>query len=192
MENCAPSSNTKVQLYTNKELDEVECFRSSKAKSSKLPDCSIVATPTIITTPTAIASPSPLAATASIAATIPASSLTQKKRKFPSVKEFVDASDDNVKRKIKPVQKWCELEENKLYLARKVIKILIKGGKEEASYVELENKEGEILNVWLTSIIKTELENFTLENENVYIMPLGEKKSRESGNTYFDFVVKEY
>lgn len=191
MENWLPSTNTKEQLHTNK-LDEVECFRSSKATAPKLPYCSIVDTPAITTTLTAITSPSSLAATASIPATIPASSLTQKKRKFPSVKEFVDASDDDVKRKIKPVEKWCDLEEKKLYLVRKVIKILIKGGKEEASYVELENNEGEILNVWLTSIIKTELENFTLEDEDVYIMPLGEKKSRESGNTYFDFVVKKY
>ena len=75
---------------------------------------------------------------------------------------------------------------------RKVIRIPIKQGKDEGNYIEVEDEDGEMRNVWITDIIRNELSNFTLQNGNVNIIPLGDKKSTESGNTYFNFLVQEY
>ena len=134
---------------------------------------------------TTATAPTAAAATAAIATTI-------RKRKFPSVKEFLNSGDEAMKRKIKPIQKWRTLPERQLYLVRKLIRLPIKEGKDEGHYVEIEDGEGEMLNVWVTDIIKAELDTFSLEAENVYIMPLGEKTAKESGNKYFDFIVKQY
>ena len=108
------------------------------------------------------------------------------------MKEFLNSGDEAMKRKIKPIQKWRTLPEHQLYLVRKLIRLPIKEGKDEGHYVEIEDGEGEMLNVWVTDIIKAELDTFSLEAENVYIIPLGEKTAKESGNKYFDFIVKQY
>ena len=61
------------------------------------------------------------------------------------------------------------------------------------------DKNEQIVNVWLTEIIKTELEKYSLLMENVYIMPLGVKKVRRlviftmnsSYNSYDYLVLKD-
>ena len=163
METCVPCAEIKQQLLADGECDEIECLHSQQPSTST---------------------------TATVA--VAAAAANGQKRKFPSVKEFIDSSDDMVKRKIKPIQKWRTLPDHQLYLVRKLIRLSIKDGKDEGHYVEIENEEGEMLNVWVTDMIKAELVTFSLEAGNVYIMPLGEKKAIESGNKYFDFVVKQY
>ena len=53
------------------------------------------------------------------------------------------------------------------------------------------DKNEQIVNVWLTEIIKTELEKYSLLMENVYIMPLGVKKSKETGYFYNEFIIQQ-
>ena len=46
-----------------------------------------------------------------------------------------------------------------------------------------------IKNVQITDIIRKDLENHMLHDENTYIMALGDKISKETGFPYHDFVI---
>ena len=47
-----------------------------------------------------------------------------------------------------------------------------------------------LMNVWISDIIKEELrKNYVLESEDVYIMPLGKRKSKKTGYYYNNFVI---
>ena len=69
--------------------------------------------------------------------------------------------------------------------------VIIQNVKQVGYYAEMEDKNKQIVNVWLTEIIKTELEKYSLLMENVYIMPLGVKKSKETGYFYNDFIIQQ-
>jgi hypothetical protein len=115
-----------------------------------------------------------------------------KKRHFPSLKEFTDASEDKVKRKLRPLQKWNSLTPHVVYFVKKVVSIDVGGNgiSDKGYYAELENRNEECFNVWLTDIIKNELDMYNVCESDVYIIPLGMKKCKESGNSFFDFVVQ--
>ena len=125
------------------------------------------------------------------ASTVP---IQPSKRKFPSLKEFAAFGEDRIKRKIIPVEKWETLEKQKLYLLKRLISmdVNIRGKKQVGWYVALEDSEGKPLHVWITDIMKGEIEKYDLSEDNVYIMPLGMKTSKESGYSYFDFIVQKY
>ena len=69
--------------------------------------------------------------------------------------------------------------------------VIIQNAKQAGYYAEMVDKKEQIVNVWLTEIIKTELEKYSLLMENVYIMPLGLKKSKETGYFYNDFIIQQ-
>ena len=69
--------------------------------------------------------------------------------------------------------------------------VIIQNVKQIGYYAEMEDKNEQMVNVWLTEIIKTELEKYSLLMENVYIMPLGLKKSKDTGYFYNDFIIQQ-
>ena len=116
-----------------------------------------------------------------------------RKRFLTSVK-FAKLADVKLRRKIAPIKKWRELDEHVPYrvVATHSMEVSVKGnGKETATYAELRNKEGQMINVWMTEIIQNELEKHDFVEGNVYIMPLGKTTSKETGRDYFDFAVVE-
>ena len=114
-----------------------------------------------------------------------------RKRKFLTFKDFIDRADEKKRMKIFPIIKWTTLDEHKPYLVRKVIAIdtMVNGTVKLAHYVVLEDEKEMMKNVWITDIIRKDLENHTLHDENTYIMALGDKISKETGFPYHDFVI---
>ena len=58
---------------------------------------------------------------------------------------------------------------------------------EPKHYVVLQTEQQQIIHVWITDIINGELSKYNLSLGNVYIKPLGKKKSNTTGNEYFNF-----
>ena len=123
-----------------------------------------------------------------IATTAAAAAITSRKRKFLTPKEFFNLGGDEIKRKIKPIQKWTTLIEGAPYLMKRVIE-LGGGGSQVRHYAEVENEKGETNNVWISDIILDESKKYKLIDNDVYIMPLGKTVSKESGFEYHDFVI---
>lgn len=115
---------------------------------------------------------------------------SSRKRKFLSREGFYQKADDKSKRRIAPIRKWGELVVGDVYRVSKIhdMYVNIKGKKQLSHYGEFEDAEESVINVWLTDIIYTELNKYKLK-ENVYIKPLGKRKSIGSGMEYHDFVV---
>ena len=116
-----------------------------------------------------------------------------RKRKFPTLKSFAQAGGDKMKRKIAPIEKWTALQVKEIFLVRRIISIqvTIKKRQQEGFYAELEDASGVLRNVWISDIIKAELDKHPLEEGNTYIIPLGSEQSRETGHTYNNFAVQE-
>ena len=116
-----------------------------------------------------------------------------RKRKFPTMKMFAEAGGDKMKRKVAPIEKWTSLKLKELFLVKRVISIdvIVKKKKKEAFYAELEDADETLKNVWLTDIIKNELDNHSLEEGNTFIMALGPAESKETGNIYHNFAVQD-
>ena len=114
-----------------------------------------------------------------------------RKRKFLTFKDFINCADENKKMKIVPITKWSKLDEHKPYLVRKVIAIdtMVNGTVKVGYYAVLEDEKETIKNVWITDIIRKDLENYSLHDEKTYIMSLGDKVSKETGFPYHDFVI---
>ena len=121
----------------------------------------------------------------------PSSTSVPRKRKFISDYEFVRVGDDKIKRKIAPVQSWKDLTIRKTYraLAIKEMTVTIKKVSQIGYYGEFEDSEEQLVNVWLTDIIRQSLKSHDLSSGNVYIKPLGKAKSMTSGFDYHDFVI---
>ena len=119
------------------------------------------------------------------------SSSSSRKRKFLSRERFYQKADDKSKRRIAPIRKWRELVVGDVYRVSKIhdIDVNIKGKEQLSHYGEFEDAKESVINVWLTEIIYTELYKYKLEEKNVYIKPLGKRKSMDSGRIYHDFVV---
>ena len=115
----------------------------------------------------------------------------QRKRKFLSSREFNDQADDKSKLRIAPIQKWRSLVVGDVYRIVKVHdkSVTIDGVDQIAHYAEFEAKNEQLINVWLTSIIYEDILLNNLAPGNVFLKPLGRKKSMESGNEYHDFVI---
>ena len=126
--------------------------------------------------------------------TVPAgSSRNDRKRKFPSFHQFATAGGEEMKRKISPIARWVTLTVRELYLVKQVVEIevLIKKKKQPGFYVELESREGDLKNVWISDMIREGLEKFPIEEGDTYIMPLGPKESKENpGHTYHNFAIQ--
>ena len=118
----------------------------------------------------------------------------QRKRRFPTLQEFAAAGEDQIKRKIALIMKWDALKIRDIYLVKRTIDmdVVIDNKKQTSTYAEMEDKKGQIINAWLTNIIKEELANYNIRSETVYIMPLGEAKSKETGHFYQDFIIQTY
>ena len=116
-----------------------------------------------------------------------------RKQKFMSFKRFTDLAGDKMKRKIVPIAKWSTLTERTPYLAKKIIAIdtVVNGKSKIGHYAELEDKDEKTLNVWITDIIREDLEKYPLHKEQTYIMPLGDTISKENGYPYHDFTILE-
>ena len=54
--------------------------------------------------------------------------------------------------------------------------------------VEFEDADETLKNVWLTDIMKNELDNHSLEEGKTFIMPLGPSESKETGKVFWVFV----
>ena len=53
----------------------------------------------------------------------------------------------------------------------------------------LETERREIIQVWITAIMNKELMKYDLSQGNVFIKPLGKRKSNTTGHEYFNFAV---
>ena len=88
------------------------------------------------------------------------------------------------------VTKWSDLPVNTIYSIEELKeKIIKKDGIDVTSkYAVLKNRDGEIKNVWLTSIIVEELKKFDIEGEDiVYIKSFGLKTNKAGTRKYYDF-----
>ena len=126
-----------------------------------------------------------------ISTTISKLTRQQRKRKFLSPREFDAQADDKTKLRIAPIQKWRSLVVGDVYRVVKVHdkSVTINGVDQIAHYAEFEAKSEQLVNVWLTPIIYEDILTNNLAPGNVFLKPLGMKKSIESGNEYHDFVI---
>ena len=76
-----------------------------------------------------------------IATTAAAAAIPSRKRKFLTPKEFFNLGGNEIKRKIKPIQKWTTLIEGASYLMKQVIEL--EGDSQVRHYTEVENEKGE-------------------------------------------------
>ena len=60
---------------------------------------------------------------------------------------------------------------------------------EDKMYAVLETESREIIRVWITAIMNKELMKYDLSQGNVFIKPLGKRKSNTTGHEYFHFAV---
>ena len=72
------------------------------------------------------------------------------------------------------------------------IMVNINGSQQLSRYGEFRDACESLTNVWLTEIIYEELLKYKLADGNVYLKPLGKKKSIKSGMSYHNFVVVVY
>ena len=94
------------------------------------------------------------------------------------------------KNKPKDVMKWCDLPLHIIFKVKGVKEVtVIRHGEETISRIgKLENKAGELTNLWLTSVIEKELlEVQDFDNEQVYIRSLGIKNNKDGTRKYYNF-----
>ena len=116
----------------------------------------------------------------------------RKRKLFLSPKRFAALGGDKVKRKIAPVQKWSTLTVRYVYRIKRVVamEVIVKQVKQIAHYAQLEDVNEKMINVWITDIIREELQKYTFEENDVYIMPLGKSTSQQTGFSYNDFLIQ--
>ena len=115
---------------------------------------------------------------------------TSRKRPFMVSKQFDRLADDKLKRKLMPIRKWRELVVNTVLRVVKLhdIMVTIKDHQQLAHYAEMEEENGNLLNVWLTPIIFEELSKYDLNKDDTYIKALGKTMSK-NGTQYHDFAI---
>ena len=57
------------------------------------------------------------------------------------------------------------------------------------SYICVEDDEENIMNIWISEMVLENLKEYSVNDENICIIPLGKKKSKHSGYDYNDFVI---
>ena len=114
-----------------------------------------------------------------------------KKRRFASSKELFKRASEQIKRKIKPIQKWTTLPEGVSFLMKRVVEVEVQmaTGPQMGYYAELEDENEETINVWISEIMRTESKKHTLTDNDVYIIPLGKTVSKATKFEYNDFVI---
>ncbi len=115
-----------------------------------------------------------------------------RKKKIPSFKEIMAQADEKVKRKLAPVQSWDMLNINNVYLVKSVheMEIMLKSGEEKTtSYICVEDDDENIMNIWISEMIHEKLNEYSISDENIYIIPLGKKKSKRTCYYYNDFAI---
>ena len=95
------------------------------------------------------------------------------------------ASSESSKPRLQ-IQKWRDLEIDAIFRVLNIVQIPTDP---IAAYVVLETEKREVINVWITPIIFTELRWYDLSQGSVFIKPLGIKLSNSTGNSYFNFQV---
>ena len=83
------------------------------------------------------------------------------------------------------ITQWKTLEIGAVF--RVLDRITIPTVPEPKHYVVLQTEQQQIINVWITPTINRELLKYDLTMGNVYIKPLGKKKSNTSEFEYFNF-----
>ena len=83
------------------------------------------------------------------------------------------------------IVQWSTLEIGAVF--RVLDRVTIPTVPEPKHYVVLQTEQQQIIHVWITDIINRELSKYNLTMGNVYIKPLGKKKSNTTGNEYFNF-----
>ena len=89
------------------------------------------------------------------------------------------------------VERWADLPLNTIYRIDELNERIIdrNGEKIQCTYAVLTNREGEVANVWLTSIIEKELHSYDINGkEKIYIQSLGLKRSK-ANKDYYDFQI---
>ena len=103
----------------------------------------------------------------------------------------MDKADDVTKLKLSEIIKWEDLNMEELYRVHKVHEKLIKEeAKERLSYyAELRNIDENLVNVWVTNIIKDQLSQHKLDEKDVYLKRLSKRKSKSTGFYYNDCAI---
>ena len=83
------------------------------------------------------------------------------------------------------IVRWKSLEIGAVF--RVIDRITIPTVPESKHYVVLQTEQQQIIHVWITDIINQELSKYNLTMGNVFIKPLGKKKSNTSEFEYFNF-----
>ena len=83
------------------------------------------------------------------------------------------------------IVRWKSLEIGAVF--RVIDRITIPTVPEPNHYVVLQTEQQQIIHVWITDIINQELSKYNLPMGNVFIKPLGKKKSNTTGYEYYDF-----
>ena len=83
------------------------------------------------------------------------------------------------------IVQWRTLEVGAVF--RVLDRVTIPTVPEPKHYVVLQTEQQQIIHVWITDIINRELLKYNLPMGNVFIKPLGKKKSNTSEFEYFNF-----
>jgi len=81
--------------------------------------------------------------------------------------------------------RWKSLEIGAVFHV--IDRITIPTVPESKHYVVLQTEQQQIIHVWITDIINQELSKYNLPMGNVFIKPLGKKKSNTTSYEYYDF-----
>ena len=90
------------------------------------------------------------------------------------------------------ITKWGDLPLNVVYRVTNVRQriVNINGEDVTSKYAVLENQAGEVINVWLTSVIVEELNDVNdFENQQIYIRSYGLKSNKAGNRKYYDFEI---
>ena len=82
---------------------------------------------------------------------------------------------------------WRSLEIGAVF--RVLNRVIIPAVEGDKMYAVLETERREIIQVWITPIMNKELMKYDLSQGNVFIKPLGKRKSNTTGHEYFHFAV---
>ena len=114
----------------------------------------------------------------------------RKQRGFISLAKF-----ERKAKLVKPdqIKKWRELELQAIYKVCGVKERLvnINGRRQLSRYGELNDESGRRTNVWLPSLVDTDLKEYAVKSKDIYVRPLGMKNSKTGDRSYHDFVIIE-
>ena len=89
------------------------------------------------------------------------------------------------------VETWASLPLRVIYRINAIkIKTFVNNGIENKSkYAILSSREGEVRQVFITSIIEKELEKYNVDADELYIQSYGMRKNANGTRSYYDFDV---